>query len=82
MDHIDVLWEIASETEIIEASKFDRVMHKKVPEKLKSQIEPEDLEEGDPAELSELWEDFDDIIQRNYGRQSSLQSTSGLKILR
>ena len=59
MDHIDVLWEIASETDIIEASKFDRVMHKKVPEQLKSQIEPEDLEEGEPAELSELWDDFD-----------------------
>ena len=54
-----MLWEIASETEIIEASKFDRVMHKKVPEQLKSQIEPEDLEEGEPAELSELWDDFD-----------------------
>ena len=51
MDHIDVLWEIASETDIIEASKFDKVMHKNVPEKLQSQVEPEDLEEGDPAEL-------------------------------
>ena len=26
---------------------------------MKSQIEPEDLEEGEPAELSELWDDFD-----------------------
>ena len=55
-------------------------MHKKVPEKLQSQIEPEDLEEGEPAELSELWEDLDDIIQRNYGRQSNMQNMSGLKI--
>lgn len=60
MDHIDVLWEIASETDILEASKFDKVMHENVPDTLKKHVEPEDLEEGDPAELSELWEDLDE----------------------
>ena len=68
MDHIDVLWEIASETDIIEASKFDKVMHKNVPEKLQSQIEPEDLEEGEPAELSELWEDLDESYSKLWNR--------------
>ena len=60
MDHIDVLWEIAAETNIIEASKFDKKMHAKVPAHLRGEIEPEDLEEGEPAELVELWEDLEE----------------------
>ena len=60
MEHIDVLWEVAAETNIIEAEEFDRVMHKNVPKELSSEVEPEDLEEGEAAELIELWETLED----------------------
>lgn len=52
----DILWDIANQSEIFEASKFDRAMVREVPKHLKDQLDPEDLEEsGETVSPQELW---------------------------
>ncbi len=54
----DQLWDIANQSDIREASKFDRAMVKMVPKSLNDQLDPADLEEGGDTILpQELWKD-------------------------
>ncbi|SME96070.1 hypothetical protein [Pseudobacteriovorax antillogorgiicola] len=56
-DHRDFLWQIANDTEIFEASKFDRAMVKSVPKELEEQVDPTDLDEdGETIAPEELWD--------------------------
>lgn len=56
-NHRHVLWEIANETDIVEASKFDQAMVKSVPEYLQDQVDPSDLiESGDTIPPHDLWQ--------------------------
>lgn len=55
-EHREQLWDIANQSDILEASKFDKAMVKLVPKRLKDQLDPEDLEEGEETILpQQLW---------------------------
>ena len=73
-EHRHLLWDIANQSEIEEAKKFDRAMVKSVPKKLADQLDESDLDdsEGETVAPEDLWKN----CKRSYEKLWKLKPQS------